>query len=203
MHYILVAYYSETAHTEKMARQISRGIDAVDGIEARLRQIPPVSTALEATEPAVPVSGAPYASAEDLRHCDGLILGSPTYYGQMAAAVKHYLDETSDLWMAGTLCGKPAAVFTSTGTQHGGQEVALFGMMTPLLHHGMLITGLPYTESALHDTRTGGSPYGASHLSGTDGEMPLSDDEKTLCRALGKRVAELAVILAFSRSDSD
>jgi len=191
---ILVVYYSRDGSTSRMAQQVTRGIESQTGATVRLRSIPPISTVCEATEPAIPPEGAPYVSRDDLVACDGMILGSPTYFGNMAAAVKHFLDGTSGAWFAGTLVGKPGAVFTSTASQHGGQEATLLSMMVPLLHHGMLIVGLPYTEPALARTESGGTPYGASHTAG-DGNRPLTNDERELCQALGARVAAIALKL--------
>lgn len=194
---VLVLYYSRHGATAAMARQIARGIESVDGVQARVRTVPPVSADTEATAPAVPEAGPPYATSNDLRECAGLVLGSPTRFGNMAAALKYFLDGTADLWLGGALAGKPAAVFTSTGSQHGGNEATLLTMMLPLLHHGMVLVGLPYTEPALSATDTGGTPYGASHVAGTAGKpRPLSRDETTLCLALGKRLAETARKLA-------
>jgi NAD(P)H dehydrogenase (quinone) len=192
--YILVLYYSRQGSTANMAMQIARGIEAISGIEARLRTVPAVSAETEQVAPQVPEEGAMYCSDEDLEHCAGLILGSPTRFGNMAAPMKYFLDGTSQFWMKGALAGKPAGVFTSTGSMHGGQESTLLSMMIPLLHHGMLICGLPYTEEALHRTRSGGTPYGASHLA-MDASNTLSDDEITLCKSLGRRVAELSLKL--------
>lgn len=190
---ILVLYYSRHGSTAKMARQIARGIEAVPGMQARLRTVPPVSAETEKVLADVPAAGPPYATQQDLRDCAGLILGSPTRFGNMAAPLKYFLDGTSALWLSGQMVGKPAAVFTSTGTLHGGQETTLLSMMLPLLHHGMLLLGLPYTESALSATTSGGTPYGASHVAGTaSNARPLSRDEEVLCQALGKRVAETA-----------
>jgi NAD(P)H dehydrogenase (quinone) len=189
--YILVLYYSRHGATAELARQIARGVEA-GGMEARVRTVPSVSTTCEATAPSVPEDGATYASLEDLKHCSGLALGSPTRFGNMAAPLKYYLDGTSSLWMTGELVDKPAAVFTSTSSLHGGQESTLLSMQLPLLHHGMLILGLPYSESALSQTRGGGTPYGASHHANTDGKRPLDEHEVALCRALGKRLAETA-----------
>jgi NAD(P)H dehydrogenase (quinone) len=177
-----------------MAMQIARGIESVTGIEARLRTVPAVSAETERVAPNVPEDGAMYCSEDDLENCSGLILGSPTRFGNMAAPMKYYLDGTSGFWMNGSLAGKPAGVFTSTGSMHGGQESTLLSMIIPLLHHGMLICGLPYTEEALHTTQTGGTPYGASHLA-IDANSKLSDDEITLCKSLGKRIAELGLKL--------
>ena len=193
--YVLILYYSRYGATFAMAQQIARGVEQATGIEARLRTVPAVSTTVEATEPAIPDSGAIYCTQDDLKHCAGLILGSPTRFGNMAAPMKYFLDGTSSLWLNGDLVNKPAAVFTSTASLHGGQESTLLSMMLPLLHQGMVITGIPYTEAALNLTRTGGTPYGASHLAAGDTPARLSEDEITLCQALGKRVAHLAVQL--------
>lgn len=198
--YILILYYSRYGATEAMALQIARGVEQVTGIEARLRTVPAVSTVTEATEQAIPAQGAIYCSEDDLKHCAGLILGSPTRFGNMAAPLKYFLDGTSSLWLNGDLIGKPAGVFTSTSTQHGGQESTLLSMMLPLLHHGMLLTGIPYTEPALHTTATGGSPYGATHVAGPNNDRPISEDERTLCLALGRRVARLAKQLKAGRA---
>ncbi|MDC7689552.1 NAD(P)H:quinone oxidoreductase [Vogesella indigofera] len=196
MHDILVLYYSQHGATRELARMIARGIDSVDGCRARLRTVPKVSTVSEATAPAVPDSGAPYVEKQDLQDCAGLALGSPTRFGNMAAAMKYFLDGTAPEWMQGTLAGKPACVFTSSSTQHGGQESTLLSMMIPLLHHGMLLLGLPFTEPALSHTRTGGTPYGASHVAGHDNNVTLSEDEKQLAIAQGRRLAEAARKLA-------
>ncbi len=196
MHDILVLYYSQHGATRELARMIARGIDSVDGCRARLRTVPKVSTLCEATAPAVPDSGAPYVEKQDLQDCAGLALGSPTRFGNMAAAMKYFLDGTAPEWMQGTLAGKPACVFTSSSTQHGGQESTLLSMMIPLLHHGMLLLGLPFTEPALSHTRTGGTPYGASHVAGHDNNVTLSEDEKQLAIAQGRRLAEAARKLA-------
>ena len=192
---ILVLFYSRSGATRALAEQIARGIEGVAGAESILRTVPPVSTVCEATAPEVPDEGPPYAEKEDLRSCDGLALGSPTRFGNMAAPMKHFLDGTSDLWLSGTLAGRPAAVFTSTGSMHGGQETTLLSMMIPLLHHGMYLIGLPYTEPGLMRTREGGTPYGASHWAGADADRPLSGDEESLARALGHRLAEAAITL--------
>ncbi len=193
MPYILILYYSRHGATEEMARQIARGVEEVPGIEARLRSVPAVSTVCEATQDSIPAAGAPYAELDELRNCAGLALGSPTRYGNMAAPMKYFLDGTSPLWMAGALIGKPAGVFTSTSSLHGGQETTLLSMMLPLMHHGMLLLGLPYSETDLLRTSTGGTPYGPSHLAGPESNLPLSDAEKRLCRALGKRLARTAL----------
>ncbi len=192
---ILVLYYSRHGATAEMARQIARGIDQVAGAAARLRTVPPVSADHEASAPPVPEAGAPYATPTDLRECAGLALGSPTRFGNMAAPLKYFLDGTSALWLAGALAGKPAAVFTSTASLHGGQESTLLSMMLPLMHHGMLLLGLPYSEPALSQTTTGGTPYGPSHLAGARSDAPLSEDERLLCRALGQRLAGVALRL--------
>lgn len=192
---ILVLYYSRYGATAAMAERICRGVEEVAGMQARLRTVPPVSAVCEAVEDTIPASGPLYASHADLLECGGLILGSPTRFGNMAAPLKYFLDGTGSLWLSGGLAGKPAGVFTSTATLHGGQETTLVSMMLPLLHHGMLLTGLPYTETALLETRTGGTPYGPSHLAGNDSRLDISRDETTLCRALGRRVAETAKAL--------
>lgn len=186
---ILILYFSRSGHTAAMARKIARGVDEVDGMRARLRTVPPVAPVTQVAAPPEPDEGAPYVQASDLDDCAGLILGSPTRFGNMAGALKHFLDGTGGEWLAGTLVGKPAAVFTSTGTLHGGQESTLLSMMLPLLHHGALIVGLPFHGTALNTTRTGGTPYGASHWAGARGEHALSEDEESLCRLLGQRVA--------------
>ncbi len=193
---ILVLYYSRHGAVAAMAQQLARGVESVTGCEARLRTVPPVSPSHDPQADAVPASGAPYATLDDLRECAGLALGSPTRFGNMAAPLKHFLDTTGALWISGALCGKPAAVFTSTSTLHGGQESTLLAMMLPLLHHGMLIVGLPYTEAALNRTASGGTPYGASHMAGANSNLPLTTDEKELCQALGKRLASVALRLA-------
>ncbi len=197
--YILVLYYSRYGATAEMARQIARGVEQAGGIQARLRTVPAVSTVCEAIEDSIPDSGAPYASLEDVQHCAGLALGSPTRFGNMAASLKYFIDGTSPLWLSGALIGRPAAVFTSTSSLHGGQETTLISMMLPLLHHGMLLLGLPYSETELLHTRSGGTPYGPSHLAGTDSKLPLSDEEKKLCRALGRRLASTALALQRAR----
>lgn len=189
---VLVLFYSRYGATGTMAERICRGVEEVRGMEARLRTVPPVSTVAEATAPEIPESGPPYATRDDLADCSALILGSPTRFGNMAAPLKYFLDGTSAEWLGGTLAGKPAAVFTSTGTMHGGQEATLLTMAIPLLHHGMYLLGLPYTEERLHTTRTGGAPYGATHLAGVRSDRTVDEDEAFLARALGRRVAELA-----------
>lgn len=193
---ILVLYYSQNGSTLNLARQIARGIDSISGCEAVLRTVPKVSAVCEAVEADIPAEGAPYATAEDLKSCAGLALGSPTRFGNMAASMKYFLDGTIPQWLSGELIGKPATVFTSTASMHGGQESTLLTMMLPLLHHGMVISGIPFSESALSHTQTGGTPYGASHLAGSNGNNQLSADEQQAAFAQGKRLAELAVKLA-------
>ncbi|WP_456404940.1 NAD(P)H:quinone oxidoreductase [Thiolapillus sp.] len=193
--YILVLYYSRQGATAEMARLLARGVEE-GGMEAMLRTVPEVSGVCEAVAPPVPEEGPPYVELDELRNCAGLALGSPTRFGNMAAAMKYFLDGTSGLWLGGALMGKPAGVFTSTSSLHGGQESTLLSMMLPLLHHGMIISGLPYSEPELLSTTTGGTPYGASHLAGSDSNLPLSDEEKALCKAQGKRLAQLAAKLA-------
>lgn len=192
---ILVLFYSRKGSTAELARQVCRGIESVEGARAQLRTVPAVATVVEAPQPPVPAEGPPYASHDDLRQCDGLVMGSPTRFGNMAAPLKYFLDGTSALWVSGALAGKPAGVFTSTQTLHGGQETTLLSMMMPLLHHGMYIVGLPYTEAALTNTRAGGSPYGASHFAGDDTQPRLTEEERILAVLLGRRVAALAVKL--------
>lgn len=196
MNEILILYYSQGGAVHEMAKLIARGVDSVDGIKARIRTVPKVSTNCEATEPDVPQSGAPYAELKDLEECIGLALGSPTRFGNMAAPMKYFLDGTIGQWLKGSLIGKPAAVFTSTGSMHGGNETTLITMMLPLMHHGMVMVGLPYSEPELSATSSGGTPYGASHVSGTADDRPITDDERKLCIALGKRLAQTALKLA-------
>jgi NAD(P)H dehydrogenase (quinone) len=193
---ILVLYYSRHGATAEMARFVARGVEEVQGMRARLRTVPPVSTVCEATRPMIPDAGPPYVEPDDLSECAGLILGSPTRFGNMAAPLKYFLDTTSAQWLSGSLVGKPAGVFTSSGTLHGGQESTLLSMMLPLFHHGMVLVGLPFSESALLATRSGGTPYGASHLAGSDNDPRLSEEELQLCRALGRRVATVASAFA-------
>jgi NAD(P)H dehydrogenase (quinone) len=195
MNEILVLYYSRQGSTAALARQVCRGVEAVPGMQARLRTVAPVAATTERLDPPVPNDGPPYATHEDLAECGGLILGSPTRFGNMAAPLKFFLDGTSALWLSGALVGKPAGVFTSTQTLHGGQESTLLSMMLPLLHHGMYLVGLPYTERGLTDTRSGGTPYGASHVAALSGHGELSEIERELGRALGERVATLAARL--------
>jgi NAD(P)H dehydrogenase (quinone) len=192
---ILVLYYSRHGNVAAMAHKIAHGVEEVPGFRARLRTVPAVSAVCEAVEDSIPATGPPYASHADLTECAGLILGSPTRFGNMAAALKYFLDGTGGLWLSGALIGKPAAVFTSTGSLHGGQESTLISMMLPLLHHGMLLVGVPYSESDLMNTASGGTPYGASHTAGLDDNRALTEEEKRLCRALGRRVAEVAARL--------
>ena len=196
--YILVLFYSRNGSTSEMARQIARGIEQ-GGLEARLRTVPAISAECEAVAPAIPDEGAMYASLDDLKHCSGLALGSPTRFGNMAAPLKYFLDGTSNLWLTGALVGKPAGVFTSTASLHGGQETTLLSMLLPLMHHGMLVTGLPYSESALLQTTAGGTPYGPSHHAGADGKRGLDEHEIALCRALGQRLASIALKLETPR----
>ena len=196
MNDILVLYYSRSGKVDRLAHMIAHGIEQVAGARARIRTVPSVSPVCEQTEPVVPASGAPYAQLSDLEECSGLALGSPTRFGNMAAPLKHFLDSTGALWSRGALTGKPAAVFTSTATLHGGQETTLLSMMMPLLHHGMIIVGIPYTEPALTNTTSGGTPYGATHVAGRDNERAITEDEKTLCLALGRRLAEVALKLS-------
>lgn len=195
---ILVLYYSRSGHTAQLARLIARGIEEIPGMRARLRQVPPVAPVTEVAQPPEPEEGAPYATRQDLHDCAGLALGSPTRFGNMAAPLKYFLDSTGAEWASGTLVGKPAAVFTATSTMHGGQESTLLSMALPLLHHGMLLLGLPFTEVALNATQTGGTPYGASHVSGAQGDRGISEHERELARALGRRLAETARKLAGS-----
>jgi len=194
--YVLVLYYSRGGTTARMAQAIAEGIEQVAGIEARLRTVPAISATCEAVEPQVPESGAVYCSEEDLKNCAGLVMGSPTRFGNMAAPLKYFIDSTSNLWMTGKLVNKPAGVFTATSSLHGGQESTLLSMVLPLIHHGMVYCGIPYTESGLLHTDAGGTPYGASHWSGNSGERSLSEHELKLCQAQGKRTASLALKLA-------
>jgi NAD(P)H dehydrogenase (quinone) len=193
---ILVLYYSVDGAVKSLAQHIAHGVEQVGGMRARLRTVPKVSAVSEATEPGIPDSGAPYAELDDLAECVGIAVGSPTRFGNMAAAMKYFWDGTGSLWLPGTLAGKPAAVFTSSASQHGGQETTLVSMMMPLLHHGMLIVGLPYTEPDLTATVSGGTPYGASHIAGSGGKRAVSDEEKRLAAALGRRLAEVALKLS-------
>lgn len=193
---VLVLYYSHTGTVREMAQLVARGVEGVAGCAARLRTVPRVTTTAGAAGPVVPESGAPYAELKDLQECIGIALGSPTRFGNMATPMKYFWDSTGELWLKGALAGKPAALFTSTGSLHGGQESTLLSMMLPLLHHGMLIVGLPFTEPELFATRSGGTPYGASHHAGAAGELPITEHERRLCIALGRRLADVALRLA-------
>lgn len=195
MPYLLILYYSRYGATAKMADLIGRGIEEEGLFETRIRTVPSVSTTIDATQPSIPEQGSLYATLEDLKNCSGLAMGSPTRFGNMAAAMKYFLDSTTSLWLSGELSGKPAAVFTSTSSLHGGQESTLLSMMLPLIHHGMLIVGVPYTEQALTTTKSGGTPYGPSHLAGLDSRFPISTDEKKICITLGKRLSDVAAKL--------
>jgi NAD(P)H dehydrogenase (quinone) len=196
---ILVLYYSRYGATKELARLVAEGIESIPGVGARLRTVPPISTVCEATESAIPQEGAPYVEHADLQECIGLALGSPTRFGNMAAPMKYFWDGTSSEWMNGSLIGKPACVFTSTGSMHGGQESTLLTMMIPLLHHGMLMMGLPYSEPDLMSTQTGGSPYGVTHFAHADGRAPISAEEQRLAKAQGRRLAEVALKLSTDR----
>jgi NAD(P)H dehydrogenase (quinone) len=193
---VLVLYYSRGGSVARLARQVARGVEEVEGCSARLRTVPPVAAVTQTAAPPVPDEGAPYVERGDLAECAALALGSPTRFGNMAAPLKHFIDGLGSEWASGTLVGKPAGVFTSTSTMHGGQEATLLSMMLPLLHHGCVITGIPYTEPALNTTRTGGTPYGASHYAGLKDDPQPSDDEAVLARTLGRRIAQLAAKLA-------
>lgn len=190
--YILILYYSRTGSVAQLAQYIARGVARVDGIEARLRTVASVSTTCEAVDSTIPDAGAPYASLDDLRGCSGLALGSPTRFGNMAAPMKYFLDSTSPVWLAGELVNKPACVFSSSASMHGGQETTLISMMLPLLHHGMFLVGVPYTEAVLSTTQSGGTPYGATHVAGVSNDTPLTQDEMTLAKQLGERLALIA-----------
>jgi NAD(P)H dehydrogenase (quinone) len=192
---VLILYYSRNGATRKLAEAIAQGVESVAGCDARLRTVPAVSAVSEATEPDIPAAGAPYVEALDLEQCAGLALGSPTRFGNMAASMKYFWDGTAPQWLAGALAGKPACVFTSTGSLHGGQESTLLSMMLPLMHHGMLLMGLPYTEAALMTTASGGTPYGASHWAGINGDQGFTEESRTLAVALGRRLAQTAVKL--------
>lgn len=189
MNEILILYYSRRGAVAEMARQVARGVEEVPGMAVRLRTVPEVSQVCEAVANDIPDSGPPYVETRDLEECAGLVMGSPCHFGNMAAPLKYFIDRTSALWLSGSLIGKPAALFTSSASLHGGQESTLLSMMLPLLHHGMVLVGLPYSERQLLTTRTGGTPYGASHYAGTEDNLPLSEDEKRLCQALGRRLA--------------
>lgn len=192
----MVLYYSRSGSVAQLAQYIARGVAHVTGIEARLRTVPPVSATCEAVDKAIPDTGAPYATLDDLRYCHGLALGSPTRFGNMAAPLKYFLDNTSSLWLAGDLVGKPACVFSSSASMHGGQETTLLSMMLPLLHHGMILLGVPYSEPSLNDTMSGGTPYGATHVSGVANDRPFSQDEINLAKHLGERLARTALKLS-------
>ncbi|GGI91981.1 NAD(P)H:quinone oxidoreductase [Legionella impletisoli] len=194
--YILVLYYSRTGSVAKLAQYIARGVERVDGIEARLRTVPPVSTTIEAVDKSIPESGAPYVTIEDLQQCAGLALGSPTRFGNMASPMKYFLDSTSALWLSGDLVDKPACVFSSSASMHGGQETTLITMMLPLLHQGMVMVGLPYTEQALNLTESGGTPYGVTHVSGLNNDKPITEEEISLAKHLGERVAKVALAMS-------
>ena len=200
--YVLVLYYSRSGATATMAQQIAAGVESVPGIQARLRTVAPVSTTCEAIEPEIPAEGAVYVELDDLRNCSALALGSPTRFGNMAAPLKYFIDSTSSLWMNGALSDKPASAFTSTSSLHGGQESTLLTMLVPLLHHGMVYAGVPYSETTLLETRTGGTPYGASHLAGTRSDRSVDEDERALCVAQGKRLARLALALHAMRQEA-
>ncbi|MCR9191591.1 MAG: NAD(P)H:quinone oxidoreductase [Gammaproteobacteria bacterium] len=193
--YILILYYSKNGSVAQLAQYIARGVAHIDGIEARVRTVPPVSTTCEATAPVIPESGAVYATLDDLRGCSGLALGSPTRFGAMAAPMKYFLDGTSSLWLSGDLVNKPACVFSSSTSMHGGQETTLISMMLPLFHQGMVLMGLPYTESALHTTQSGGTPYGPTHVAGDLSDGELSQDEEVLAKKMGERLAKTALKL--------
>jgi NAD(P)H dehydrogenase (quinone) len=197
--YILVLYYSRGGATASLAQQVARGVELVDGMSARLRTVPAVSANSEQTESDIPDDGPLYCEPDDLRHCAGLVLGSPTRFGNMAAPLKYFIDQTSGLWLSGSLVDKPAAAFTSTSSLHGGQESTLLTMMLPLLHHGMVIMGLPYSEAGLMTATSGGTPYGASHWAGDDNSRAVDDNEAALCRALGSRVARHALLATAQR----
>ncbi|SDF95366.1 NAD(P)H dehydrogenase (quinone) [Onishia taeanensis] len=202
MPYVLILFYSRQGATRAMAEAMAAGVESESGIAARLRTVPPVSATCEAVDPEIPAEGAVYASLDDLRHCAGLAIGSPTRFGNMAAPLKHFLDGSSELWMNGALIDKPASAFTSTASLHGGQETTLMTMLVPLLHHGMVLSGLPYSETELFTTTTGGTPYGASHLAGQRSNRSLDEHERHLCMAQGKRLARLALALAPMREGS-
>ncbi|MCW8885014.1 MAG: NAD(P)H:quinone oxidoreductase [Motiliproteus sp.] len=194
--YILVLYYSRHGATEKMAQRMARGVEEIKGMEARIRTVPEVSTVTESSANGIPDSGALYCSEQDLANCAGLLLGSPTRFGNMASPLKYFIDSTSALWLSGALSGKPAGVFSSSSSLHGGQESTLLSMMLPLYHHGMLVAGIPYSESGLLNTTAGGTPYGATHVAGSDNRNPLTEIELQLCQAQGKRIAEIAYKLS-------
>lgn len=192
---VLIIYYSRFGSVAQMAHYIAHGVDEVTGATAKIRTVPSVSTVAEAVEESIPEKGPPYATLHDLETCDALILGSPTRFGNMAAPLKYFLDGTSSLWLSGALSGKPAAVFSSSGCLHGGQETTLLTMMLPLIHHGAILVGVPFTEPDLINTQSGGTPYGPTHVAGIDNQLPITEEEQRLCKALGKRVAEVAMKL--------
>ncbi|TLF53399.1 NAD(P)H:quinone oxidoreductase [Halomonas urmiana] len=200
--YVLILFYSRHGATRAMAERLAAGVEACPGIDARLRTVPAVSASCEAVEPEIPEAGPVYATLDDLRHCAGLAIGSPTRFGNMAAPLKYFIDGTIELWLGGALIDKPATAFTSTSSLHGGQETTLISMLLPLLHHGMVYAGLPYSEIELMETSAGGTPYGASHLAGTRSDRPLDEHERTLAFAQGKRVARLALALAAARQEA-
>ncbi|HAY17554.1 MAG TPA: NAD(P)H-quinone oxidoreductase [Halomonas sp.] len=199
--YVLILYYSRSGATADMARQLAAGVESIPGIEARLRTVPAVSPTCEAVDPEIPEEGAVYADLDDLRHCSALALGSPTRFGNMAAPLKYFLDTTSSLWMNGALIDKPASAFTSTSSLHGGQESTLLTMLVPLLHHGMVYAGIPYSETELLNTQHGGTPYGASHVAGARSDRPVDEHERALCKAQGKRLAKLALAMHKMRQE--
>jgi len=199
--YVLILYYSRSGATADMARQLAAGVESIPGIEARLRTVPAVSPTCEAVDPEIPEEGAVYADLDDLRHCSALALGSPTRFGNMAAPLKYFLDTTSSLWMNGALIDKPASSFTSTSSLHGGQESTLLTMLVPLLHHGMVYAGIPYSETELLNTQHGGTPYGASHVAGARSDRPVDEHERALCKAQGKRLAKLALAMHKIRQE--
>ena len=192
---ILILFDSKHGSTAELANYINRGVESVSGMQARVRTAAPVSTVIESSQDSIPDQGPLYATLDDLKQCAGLIIGSPAYFGNMSASLKYFIDSTTPIWLSGELINKPAAVFTSSSSYHGGQESVLLSMMQPLLHHGMLLVGIPYSETTLNTTTTGGTPYGASHITGANHDMPISEDEKILAKALGKRVAEIALKL--------
>ncbi|BCB62319.1 MULTISPECIES: NAD(P)H:quinone oxidoreductase [Halomonadaceae] len=200
--FVLILYYSRSGATADMARQLAAGVESIPGIEARLRTVPSVSPTCEAVDPEIPAEGAVYADLNDLRHCSALALGSPTRFGNMAAPLKFFLDTTSSLWMNGALIDKPACAFTSTSSLHGGQESTLLTMLVPLLHHGMVYAGIPYSETELLSTQHGGTPYGASHVAGTRSDRPVDEHERALCQAQGRRLAKLALALHKMRQET-
>lgn len=198
---ILILYYSRYGSVHEMAQLMARGVESQHNANAKIRTVPPVSATCEVVDEPVPVSGAPYAVLDDLAHCHGLLLGCPTRFGNMAAAMKYFWDGSSSLWLSGALSSKPAGVFTSSASLHGGQETTLMSMMLPLLHHGMLMLGVPSTESALINTQSGGTPYGVTHVAGIDNKNPISEDERELCQAMGKRMARITAQLHYGQEN--